>query len=174
MLTGAPALDILTFALLASSALPPVVPAATPIDHAAVFEQFKALEGTYEEIGMDGAPARVEYRLISRGTALTETWYMPVGKEELTVFHMDNGTLVATHYCASNMQSTMTLGPSADGGDQFPFQLRSISNQADPDAAHNSAFGYSFDRHGHIHRSEEWTTGGNAVSEMMSFKRVSD
>ncbi len=146
-------------------------------DDAAIFETFKTLEGVFHEVDTDGTPARIEYRLIARGTALTETWYMPAGqygpdgKEELTVFHMNNGKLVATHYCGVGIQSTMHLKTDPQTG-EHKFLLHSISNLPSPEASHNSGFGYRFDGEDSIQRSEEWMIDGEPSISHLTMVRA--
>lgn len=143
------------------------------------FEQFKELAGTFLEVDTDGRPARIEYRLISRGSALTETWFMAPkadgsdSTQELTVFHMNNGALVATHYCAAGAQSTMALKPESPAG-EYIFTLQSISNLESPDDAHNSGFGYQFETNDIIHRSERWTKSGKETVTNLTMLRIKD
>ncbi len=150
-----------------------------PQDDAAVFEKFKQLAGTFQEIDVDGAPAIIEYRLISRGNALQETWIMPAGtygpngKRELTVFHMDNGVLVATHYCASGIHPTMALDPESPAG-TYNFVPRAISNLASTDQSHNSGFGYAFEDEDTVYRSEQWTVDGEDRLSFLRMVRASD
>lgn len=145
-------------------------PSAATLDHQAIFDSMKTLAGTYYELGEPDSLAQVDYRLISRGSALTETWFMPSGKEELTVFHMDNGVLVATHYCAAGIQSTMQLvGKSPE--DIYQFRLRSATNLPSAEASHNSGFGYRFTDNQQVFRNEIWTTAGKASVSDLILKR---
>jgi len=140
---------------------------ANGLDHSGLFEAMKTLAGTYYENGEAGKIARVDYRLISRGSALTESWSMPSGKEELTVFHMDNGVLVATHYCAAGIQSTMQLTSKSDDN-VYQFRLRSATNLSSPEASHNSGFGYRFADNKQVFRNEIWSTDGReSVSDLV-------
>ncbi|MFK7958355.1 MAG: hypothetical protein AB8B96_19835 [Lysobacterales bacterium] len=142
----------------------------TDLDHAATFEAMKTFVGTYDEQADASSAARVDYRLISRGSALTESWLMASGKQELTVFHMDNGTLVATHYCAAGVQSTMALTDKTDDG-LYRFRLRSATNLASADASHNSGFGYRFDDNQQIFRNEIWSRAGQESESDLMLKR---
>lgn len=137
----------------------------TPIE---VFEKLKTLEGTHYEIDADGRPARVDYEIVARGSVLTETWIMTDGLKEITVFHMNNGELMATHYCAANIQSTMTLKsvPSSETR-EYVFVLDAVSNLAAPDLSHNSGFGYTFVDENTVVRTEKWTKSGeDSISEL--------
>ena len=148
-------------------------------DDALVFERFKKLAGTFLEVDAAGEPARIEYRLISRGEALTETWVMPPGeygsngKEELTVFHMDNGVLIATHYCATGVHPTMMLDPGGPQG-VYNFIPRTISNLSSSDEIHNSAFSYTFVDENTVRRSEQWSGSGPNTTSYLTMVRSPD
>lgn len=148
-------------------------------DDALAFEEFKKLSGTFLEVEGEGKPARIEYSLISKGTALKERWIMPAGdygpegKEELTVFHMDNGVLVATHYCAVGIHPTMVLDPESPSG-KYNFIPRTISNLASLDQSHNSAFGYTFEDSRTVLRSEQWTISGETSVSYLRMMRSPD
>ncbi|MEM9014685.1 MAG: hypothetical protein AAGB02_06225 [Pseudomonadota bacterium] len=148
-------------------------------DDALIFEKFKTLAGTFLEVEGEGEPARIEYRLISRGTVLTETWIMPAGqygpngKEELTVFHMDNGALIATHYCAAGIHPTMVLNPESPPG-KYNFVPRSISNLSSHNESHNSGFGYTFEDEDTVYRSEQWTIKGEKSLSYLRMARVKE
>lgn len=156
-----------------------ISPVTSQRSDAHIFEKFKALNGTFVEVEVDGQPAIIEYQLISRGTALTETWIMPAGqygpngKKELTVFHMDNGVLVATHYCAAGIHPSMILDPESPSG-EYNFTPRKISNLSTSDQSHNSGFGYTFEDDDTVYRSEEWTVSGKKQLSHMRMKRQSD
>ncbi len=143
-------------------------------DAAAIFDSFKSLVGTYREVDTDGRPATVKYALTAGGSAMTETWYMPSGKQELTVFHMDNGSMVATHYCAANRQSTVVLSVPKEGELDYPFRLRSISNLPSSEASHNTGFAYRFASPERIERTEEWLIDGQASSSSLTLIRVKE
>ncbi len=154
-------------------------PAQSMRDDAATFERFKGLAGTFVEVEGEGEPAIIEYRLISRGTALTETWIMPAGqygpegKRELTVFHMDNGALVATHYCAAGIHPSMILDPESPEG-EYNFIPQRIANLSSASQSHNSGFGYAFEEKGTVYRSEEWTVEGKPIQSFMRMARSSE
>ena len=152
---------------------PPVAESGTvpsPGDHEQAFDRLKTLEGDY----IVGSPARpsltVSMRSIARGTALQEEWAWPGGARELTVFFMDNGTLRATHYCHSGIQSTMAL-QDAQAATSLVFRISSATNLLSPGTAHNSGFGYVIEADGAIRRSEDWTENGRVTSSEVRLVR---
>lgn len=136
-----------------------VLPAA---DHERAFERLKALEGEYAVGSTKSPSATVVFRRIARGTALQEEWVWPSGARELTVFFMDNGTLRATHYCHSGIQSTMSL-QGATSGEGLVFRIRSATNLPSASVAHNTGFSYVFETSATVHRGEEWTENGEVA-----------
>lgn len=149
-------------------------------DHERAFERLKGLEGEYV-VGNPARPsATVVFRGIARGTALQEEWSWPGGARELTVFFMDNGTLRATHYCHSGVQSTMTLQEvtlqevalqETLSGGSLVFGITSATNLPSPAAAHNTAFSYAFDSNASVRRNEQWTQDGRVTSSNVELVR---
>ena len=60
------------------------VTAATEPSARAVFDQLKALGGTWQNTGKQ-SPAVVNYTIIANGSSLIETWTMSPTKQSMTV-----------------------------------------------------------------------------------------
>ena len=86
------------------------VAAAAP-EATAAFTQLKGLVGEWEGHieTPDGPPGAVRYELTAGGSAVMETLFPGTPHEMLTVYHLDGGDLVLTHYCASGNQPRMKL-----------------------------------------------------------------
>jgi hypothetical protein len=86
-------------------------PAATTPDHKAAFERLKGLAGTWSghHTNPDGPELTVEYRLTAGGSALMERLFAGSPHEMLSVYYLDAGELVLTHYCAMANQPRMKL-----------------------------------------------------------------
>jgi len=89
---------------------PPAVTPAPPATAERQFEMLKALEGTWVASGAEGsAPgAQVRYDVTSAGHAVVETIFPGAEHEMVSVYHLDNGRLVMTHYCAMGNQPFFT------------------------------------------------------------------
>jgi hypothetical protein len=116
--------------------------AATP--GAAAFEALKGLEGIWVGEGGDGEqkfPGRVEYRNASGGTVVMETLFPGDPHEMISMYHLDGGELVMTHYCAMGNQPRMKLDTAHSTPQHLVFEF---------------AGGTNFDpkRDGHIHSGE--------------------
>lgn len=147
---------MLGLALLASCAVPR--DAGKTADHAQAFDRLKTLAGEYEIAGAKAPPPVVGYHLIAGASALLEQWKWANGAEELTVFFMDGGTLRATHYCHSGIQSTMALQDATSS--DLVFRITAATNLPSPAVAHISGFAYRFDDNARILRTEEWSKDG--------------
>lgn len=82
------------------------------------FAMLKGLAGEWQGKAMDkekGPEVSVTYRVTANGSVVFETLFPGTEHEMLTMYHMDNGKLVLTHYCAMGNQPRMelALGSSA-------------------------------------------------------------
>jgi hypothetical protein len=84
-------------------------------DGAALFERLKALEG--EWTGQAGPAAgekidaTVTYRTTAAGSAVMETLFPGTPHEMVTMYTLDRGVVVLTHYCAMRNQPRMRGRP---------------------------------------------------------------
>jgi hypothetical protein len=75
------------------------------------FEKLKALEG--EWIDVDGAfgqkgKVAVTYKVTGGGHTVVETFPAGTPQEMVTVYYLEGGKVVLTHYCSGNNQPRMT------------------------------------------------------------------
>ena len=106
---------LLVFAIACSK--PPV---AAP---KASWSDLQLLAGTWT--GSDGGRSvDVTFRPIARGSALAETFGSP-GRETMTLYHADNGGLVATHYCAQGNQPRLR---ARQDGRRYVFTLADVTD----------------------------------------------
>ena len=62
------------------------------------FERIKALAGDWEAVGEAGESGDWNFRVSAGGSAVLETLFVGTEHEMLTVYHMEDGELVLTHY----------------------------------------------------------------------------
>ena len=92
------------------------------------FERLKSLAvGEWRGEGANGTTLHVNYKTISRGSALVEIWQPGTRAETMTVFHRDGDRVLATHYCAQGNQPRLAL---REGGD-FAFEYVDATNLQD-------------------------------------------
>ena len=77
------------------------------------FDNLKALAGEWTMSGGDGTVA-VTYRVTAGGSAVVETLFPGAPHEMVTMYTVDKGDLVLTHYCAEGNQPHMK---AVKGGD---------------------------------------------------------
>lgn len=113
-----------------------MAPRGDSASSAAKFELLKGLEGTWVSSDADGdnrPDVTATYRVTSGGSAVLETLFPGTSMEMLTIYHMDGGEIVCTHYCMLGNQPTLKI---AKGGpeNQIKLSLERCSNLAGPDA----------------------------------------
>ncbi|HTQ48505.1 MAG TPA: hypothetical protein VMI75_37370 [Polyangiaceae bacterium] len=78
----------------------------------------KKLAGTWTGKAGDGTQsmdATVTYKVTANGSAVMETLFPGTPHEMVTMYTVDKGELVLTHYCAAGNQPRMKAKSSADG-----------------------------------------------------------
>lgn len=103
------------------AAEPSLVPAAAvgTADPQAAFEKLKGLAGEWRGNVRGAGPAAVTWRVISAGSAVVENIFPGAEHEMMTVYYLDAGQLVATHYCGTGNQPRFKLGEKSTGGELF-------------------------------------------------------
>lgn len=114
-------------AVLSLSCLPLLAAAQSPVpaapagkaDPKAAFERLKGLAGEWGGNVKGAGPATVTWRVISGGSAVVESLFPGEPQEMMTVYHLDAGRLVATHYCGLGNQPRFELGPKSTADELF-------------------------------------------------------
>jgi hypothetical protein len=138
--------------------------AAQPIDSAAAFNRLKTLVGTWEQNGDRGAP--VTYTLTGRDSVLLEA-----AGGMMTAYHLDNGTLVLTHFCGAGNQPRMRVKAITDGGKRIAFEMYDITNHATPDSYYSSALDIVFLSDDRVDLSYRGMQGGNESTQTFHLTR---
>lgn len=115
------------------------------------FEELKSLNGSWEGKTASGEPVLIDYRVTSNGSALMSEIK---GKEDMiSMFNLDGGRLLLTHYCSAGNQPRMVASASPDGK-TITFDFLDATNLASPDAGHMNRVVLSIlDAN---HHTEEW------------------
>lgn len=97
--------------------------------------RIKSLAGNWvaaePEEGMTGVVAN--YRVTSNGSTVVETLFPGTEHEMVTMYHLDNDSILCTHYCAMNNQPRMAC--KHPGAGPLKFELRDCTNvSSDADA----------------------------------------
>ena len=101
----------------------------------AAFARLKTLVGEWEANTSSGK-AHLTYELVSGDTALLERESSETMPAMVTVYHVDGGRLLLTHYCMAGNQPRMQATASSLDGSEIDFQFLDATNLADPGAGH--------------------------------------
>ena len=103
--------------------------------HAAVtaaeaFASLKKLQGEWRgPAAMKGMPpGHSIYRVTAGGSAVQETIFPGTKMEMLSVYHMDKGSLLMTHYCALGNQPRMKLNTRKSTASELVFDFDGGTN----------------------------------------------
>jgi hypothetical protein len=130
-----------------------VVGAASVVAHAADtttarFDKLKALAGDWTKSDGDGSIAAT-YRVTAGGSAVVETLFPGTPHEMATVYTVDKGDLVLTHYCAEGNQPHMK---AIKGGavDAIEFKFDGGGNIKSPKDPHMHDASFAFKDADHL------------------------
>lgn len=114
---------VLAGALLVACGAAPLGPRA--LEDADAFDHLSAITGAWQSTS-DAGTVTADYALVSRGSALVETWVTASGTRTLTVYHPDHSTVLLTHYCAQGNQARLRLTEAS--ATRFRFEREDATN----------------------------------------------
>lgn len=117
---------LLTLALLATTALS----ANAAVAPDAAFASIKKLQGDWRGPAMmKGMPkAHSVFRVTAGGSAVEETIFPGTKMEMVSVYHMDKGSLLMTHYCMLGNQPRMKLNAAKSTTTELVFDFDGGTN----------------------------------------------
>ena len=134
------------------------------------FDQLKTLVGTWEGQAPDGKPVQVTFRETSGGSALLSEI---TGHEDMiTMFHMDGGRLMMTHYCGAGNQPRM-VGSMSPDGKAFSFNFLDATNVLPSQPGHMEHLTIAM--LDPSHHTEEWsfqTQDGKQMRHVFELHRI--
>ena len=116
------------------------------------FEKMKSLVGQWKGKTKDGENVTVSYRLVAGGTVIEEQ--LSHG-DMVTMYHLDGGKLMLTHYCVAQNQPRMRAAAFKEGDKTLSFAFFDATNMADPKAMHMHNLALNFSDADHF--TQEWT-----------------
>jgi len=108
-------------------------------DAAAAFERLKGLVGVWEVTVPSGTKATVRYELTASGSALYERYAdasMGAGNEMITIYHLDSGRLLLTHYCMAGNQPRLLLKRFDSATGELDFDFLDATGLKDENSGH--------------------------------------
>ena len=105
------------------------------------FELIKMLEGEWTgegHFGDESMPAETRFRVTAAGSTVEETLAPGSPHEMVTMYHLDNGRLMLTHYCAAGNQPRMVARPENFVGTSatIRFEFTGATNLSKPTDGH--------------------------------------
>src|SRR4051812_15587504 len=152
--------------------------AADPVTKAAPshpgFEKIKALAGTWVEADKDGKPTDKVVSVVkvtAGGSAVHETIFPGTPMEMVSVYHVDNGDLVMTHYCVLGNQPRMKADLSSPGKIKWVFAGGTNLDPAKDTHMHGATVTITDDDHIEI-AGEAWEGGKPSATHCGCMKLV--
>lgn len=98
---------------------------ALAMDAKAAFERLKALSGEWQGnvTTKDGPPAQVTYRVASNGNVVMEDLFPGTSHNMISMYHLDGGELMITHYCALGNRPTLKLATAQASPGEMRFEF---------------------------------------------------
>jgi hypothetical protein len=90
----------------------------------------KSLAGRWRGnvVTKDGPQAEVHYRVTAGGSTVEETLFPGTPHEMVSMYHLEGGDLVLTHYCAMGNQPRMRLVKGSSSPMELRFEFAGGSN----------------------------------------------
>ncbi len=121
---------LLSALLVAPAASAQTASAVPGIDGKAAFEKLKGLSGVWSgPIGAANGPrGKVSYEVISGGSVVMEVLFPGEPHEMRSMYHLDRGELIMTHYCSGGTQPHMRLSKTASTASKLVFDFDGGTN----------------------------------------------
>jgi hypothetical protein len=132
-------------------------------------DKLKSLAGTWEGKDAKGGLVQDTYRLTAGSTAVMGENKM--GSEDmLSLFYVDGGRLLMTHFCPSGNQPRMqaTIPPDLKS---ISFDFLDITNLPNPQSGHMHHAVYLFSDAGHYTEAWTWRQNGKDVTFQFEMQR---
>jgi hypothetical protein len=129
---------------------------AQPSNADTAFAQLKAMVGHWQASTPDGGKAVYDYEVVSDGSAVMER-LMPANHsmEMVTMYHLDGGRLMMTHYCAAGNQPRMAAESYPPNSHKLVFNYVDATNMKSADDGHMGRVEIEFMDANHV--NETWT-----------------
>ena len=123
------------------------------------FERLKSLQGRWHKAGEPQHGLSIEFYTTAGGTVLVEEWLNKGKPHSLTLYHRDDETLVATHYCPQGNQPRLELV----SGDGIAFTFRDATDLDMAKEHYQHDLKFEWDGQCRLIRSETYRDGEGRV-----------
>jgi len=135
------------------------------------FNKMKTLVGVWQKEGGNNPNFSISFELTANNSVLVETWLHKGKSHSLTVYHLNSGNLMATHYCPQGNQPRLELTKNSTIRNlSFDFlDATNLDSLADP---HQHSLGFEFLNENHkVRRKESYLSkSGEDMSELILVK----
>jgi hypothetical protein len=161
---------VLAAASLASASDTPTVQAAS------AFARLKSLAGEWESKDAQGKTSHTRYEVMAGGSAVVEHFTSDaMGAENAmeTVYYLDGGRLLLTHYCMAHNQPRMQASTFDPATGDLRFTFLDATGLATPNAGHmhNVSFRFVDDNH-FVADWQFFQDGKPKMTESVQYTRV--
>jgi hypothetical protein len=136
--------------------------------HFSYFNTLVSLTGHWTGKAQDGQMLRVAYSLHANNSVLMEHWQLR-NTDALTLYHLDNDKLMATHYCPLCNQPRLDLVDVQDA--MLRFACVSVTNLRSSFEEHQHAFEIKLIDQAHFWRSESYIAAGALTTQALTYVR---
>jgi hypothetical protein len=128
----------------------------------------RLLPGTWETTTESGRRLEIGYRVVSRGSAVLETFGAEPEKQTISLYHPDGRSLMMTHYCGQGNQARLRV--SSVSGGRVVFRALDATNVTPEQAVlHELVFALTGDT---LVRTEVYRAhDGSTETDVMRFTR---
>jgi hypothetical protein len=135
--------------------------------------QLKPLLGSWKGTDPQGKPLTLSYKMVSEDKTLMESLGMG-GKEEsmITMYHLDNDGVMATHYCSMGNQPRMRLDRKKSSDRTFTFVYQDATNLKSKKDPHINGLTITIKDKDHIFQEWSMIEKGKETRETFTFERV--
>ncbi|WP_444887782.1 hypothetical protein [Microbulbifer sp. JMSA008] len=163
--------DIIKILSVALCCFPLMVNAGeTNLKSKEAFERIKSLSGDWKKEGDTGGDFYIKFSQTAGASVLVENWLYKGKSHSLTIYHMDNGNLLATHYCPQGNQPRLQLSSSGERR-QLLFSFKDATNLLDLEANHQHSLGFEWLESEGIIRTESYMENGALKPSSMRLVR---
>jgi hypothetical protein len=152
-------------------------PSATAkVEPKAAFERLKSLAGEWQGQAGHGEqkfPATVTYKLASNGSVVMETLMPGTPHEMISMYHLADGELVMTHYCATANQPRMKLDTKSSTQNELKFAFVGGTNLDPAKDGHIHAGTLKFEGTGLTADWTFWAGGKEQGHNVFNLQRAS-
>jgi len=148
------------------------VNANTQLKVSEAFDEMKSLVGVWQKEAGKSPNFSVSFELIANNSVLVETWLNKGKKHSFTMYHLDNETLLATHYCPQGNQPRLKLIKNSTVNN-LSFSFLDATNLTNVTDSHQHSLGFEFSKDmNKILRKESYVSGkGEDFSELTLIRR---